>query len=313
MLARMPCIGAGHIVSVSLLYRVRAMESIEPEEEALKQFFSKVMWGTLLTMAMLVHPALSTDVAAHHGRDFQKMQAAMDELAQKSGQDFEIAYINSIIPHHQDAIEMAKAVQNDASHKEVRDAATTIINAQQKEIEDLTKWMSDWYGQQPNPDTRMKMSQSMMDMLLQADPAMREKLFLAMMREHHETAIKIGQLVLQRAMHNELKDQAQEMISSQQEEQAIFGGWLQGVFSINPPVPTGDMQHGMDAFMSMGAPAMAPTTAPAGGAPAAPGTSTAPRELPNTGYDGNQYGWAVLTLITGVLLVSGYILRRKAA
>jgi len=279
----------------------------------LKRLLSKVMMAVILTIVVLVHPALSTNVAAQHGPDFQKMQAAMDELAQKSGQDFEIAYINSIIPHHQDAIAMARMVQNDAPHKEVRDAATTIINAQQKEIEDLTSWMSDWYGQQPNPDPRMKMSQSMMDMLMQADPAMREKLFLAMMREHHETAIKIGQLVLQKATHNELKDQAQEMIRSQQEEQAMFGGWLQGVFSINPPVPTGDMQHGMDAVMSMGAPAMAPTTAPAGGAPAAPGTSTAPRALPNTGDEGNQYRWAVLAVITGVLLVSGYILRRRAS
>ena len=279
----------------------------------MKRFLSKLVLGIIVIMAVVMHPALSIDVAAQHGPDFQKMKAAMDELAQKSGRDFEIAYINSIIPHHQDAIAMAKAVQSDAPHKEVRDAATTIINAQQKEIEDLTKWMSDWYGQQPNPDPRMKMSQSMMDVLMQAEPAMREKLFLAMMREHHETAIQIGQLVLQKATHNELKDQANEMIKSQQEEQAMFGGWLQGVFTITPPTPTGDMQDGMDAVMNMGAPAMAPTTAPAGGAAAAPNTSTAPRALPNTGDDGNEYGWAVLALITGVLLASGYILRRKAA
>jgi uncharacterized protein (DUF305 family) len=72
----------------------------------------------------------------------------------------------------------------------------------------------------------MKMSQSMMDMLMQADPAMREKLFVAMMRKHHQSAIEIGPLVLQKATHNDLKDQAKEMIRSQQKEQAIFGGWL---------------------------------------------------------------------------------------
>jgi hypothetical protein len=62
---------------------------------------SKVMMGVILTIVMLVHPALSTDVAAQHGSDFQKLKAAMDELAQKSGQDFEVGYINSIIPHRQ--------------------------------------------------------------------------------------------------------------------------------------------------------------------------------------------------------------------
>jgi uncharacterized protein (DUF305 family) len=66
----------------------------------------------------------------------------------------------------------------------VRDIATTMINEQLTEIEELTTWLNDWYGQQPNPDPRMKMSPSMMDMLKQENPTMRAKLFLAMMREH---------------------------------------------------------------------------------------------------------------------------------
>ena len=152
------------------------------------------------------------------------------------------------------------------------------------------------------------MSPSMMDMFKQADPAMREKHFLAMMREHHETAIQIGQLVIQKATHQELKDQAQVMITSQRGEQAMFGGWLQGLYTINPPAPTGDMQHGMDAVMNMAPPMAAPT----GAAPAAPGTSTPPSTLPNTGGDGDAYGWAWLALITGTLLIGGYVLRRKA-
>jgi hypothetical protein len=135
-----------------------------------------------------------------------------------------------------------------------------IINAQQSEIEELTTWLNDWYGQQVNPDPRMKMPPAMMDMLKQADPTMREKLFLAVMREHHHSAIDMGQMVLQKATHQELKDQAQKMIEDQTREQAIFGGWLQGLYNINPPVPIGDMQHGMDAVMNMGATAMAPTT-----------------------------------------------------
>ena len=274
----------------------------------MKHGLFKALGATVFTIVMVVHPALGDNAAAQNGPDYPKMKAAMDELAQKSGQDFEIAYINGIVQHHMDALEMAQADQNDAPHQEVRDAAKGMIDEQQKEIDNLTKWMSDWYGQQVTPDPRMKMSPSMMDMFKQADPAMREKHFLAMMREHHETAIQMGQLVLQKATHQELKDQAQMMITSQREEQAMFGGWLQGLFNINPPVPTGDMQHGMDAVMNMAPPA----AAPAGNVPMAPDTSTAPRTLPNTGEDGNEYRWIVLAAITGVLLGSGYMLRRKA-
>ena len=281
-------------------------------EEGLKRLFSRMVLGMLLAVVVLVHPALSTNVAAQHSSDFQKMKAAMDELAQKSGQDFEVSYINSIIPHHQGAIEMARLVQNDAPHQEVRDAATAIINAQQSEIEELTTWLKDWYGQPVKPDPRMQMSPAMMDMLKQANPTTREKLFLAMMREHHQSAIEMGPLVLQKATHQELKDQAQKMIADQAREQAMFGGWLQGVFNINPPVPTGDMQDGMDAVMNMGAPTMAPTTAPAGGAPAASGASGTPSRLPNTGEERDPSVLAVLALTIGALLSAGYVLRRKA-
>ena len=95
--------------------------------------------GTLLVMIALAPRTASAESAQSHSPDFQKMKAAMDELGQKTGQDFEIAYINSIIPHHQGAIMMAQAVQKDAPHQEVRDSAAKIIADQQKEIDELTK------------------------------------------------------------------------------------------------------------------------------------------------------------------------------
>lgn len=45
------------------------------------------------------------------------------------------------------------------------------------------------------------------------------------------------------------------MMTSQQQEQAMFGGWLQALYPITPPTPTGDMQDGMDAVMPMAMPA----------------------------------------------------------
>ena len=73
------------------------------------------------------------------------------------------------------------------------------------------------------------------------------------------------------------------------------------------------MQHGMDAVMNMGSLAMAPATAPAGGAAAAPNTSTAPRMLPNTGAESNAPQWTLLALAIGALLVGGFILRRRVS
>lgn len=256
--------------------------------------------GTLLVMFALAPLTASAEPAQTHSPDFQKMKAAMDELAQKTGQEFEIAYINSIIPHHQGAIMMAQTVQKDAPHQEVRDSATKIIAAQQKEIDELTMYLKDWYGQAVQPDPRMQMSPDMMTMLMQADPTMREKLFLAMMREHHQSALAIGPLVLQKATHQELKDQAQQMIASQQQEQAMFGGWLQGLYAITPPTPTADMQDGMDAVMSMAMPAANPAAS----------IANAPQTLPNTGSESPQPGWELLAIGIVALLIGGLLLHR---
>ncbi len=181
----------------------------------------------------------------------------------------------------------------------MRDSATRIIADQQKEIDELTKYLKEWYGQDVQPDPRMQMSPEMTNMLMQADPTMREKLFLAMMREHHQSALAIGPLVLQKAIHQELKDQAQQMMISQQQEQAMFGGWLQGLYTITPPTPTGDMQDGMELVMPMAMPAANPA------APAA----NAPQTLPNTGGESPQSSWGLLAMGIVALLSEGLLLR----
>jgi uncharacterized protein (DUF305 family) len=246
-----------------------------------------------LALALLVPRAVSARVSADHSREFQQMRASMAELAQQSGQDFEVAYINRIIPHHQAAIAMAQMVLHSAPHQDVRMAAAQIIQDQQHEINELTQWLTTWYGQSATPDPRMLMSQAMMNAMMHADPTLREQLFLAMMREHHQSAIEMGQLALQEAIHAELRSQAQQMITSQQQEQAQFGAWLQAWDGITAPLPTGDMQHGMNLGMGM--------------------------QLPDTGADGTSWShdnwgrWATLGTSVVMLLGSGYLLRRKLA
>lgn len=284
-----------------------------------------LVMATLVMVLGAVWPA-----AAHHGSDFQKMKQMMAELEQKSGQDFEVAYINAIIPHHQDAIAMAKMVKDDAPHQETRDVATKIITDQEKEIGDLSTWLKQWYGLDVSPDPRMKMDPAMMDMMMKADPEMKEKHFLAMMREHHQSAIDIGNLVVNKATHQELKDQAQMMITMQKDEQDRMGAWLQSWYGITPPAPTGDMLHGMEAVMPPGMPM--PTTAPGTAMPTmAPGTTMptmvpgtamptmaptaapaggVPGSLPNTGAPGGSSWWPLLAMLAVVGLGTGFLIRR---
>lgn len=239
----------------------------------------------LVAVLLVVPGAASAWPLPTHSAEFTQMQAALDELAQKRGQEFDIMYINMIIAHHADAVAMAEMVDDDVPHRALRDALAALIDDQEAEIRSLASVLKELYGQEVTPDPRMMMSERMMDQLQAADAVMREKLVLAMMREHHQSAIDMGELVLQKATSHALKDQAQQMIDAQRAEQAQFGTWLQQWYGMTPPAPTGDMQDGMDAVMDM--------------------------LLPATGAT----DWHIWTTVAGAvaLLSSGYVLRRRRA
>lgn len=195
------------------------------------------------TLAMLLLQPLA--VAASDPA-FEAQGAVMDELAGLSGDAFEIAYVNSIIPHHASAIEMAEAVIDRAPHAAVRQAARGIIAEQRDEIALLTSFLQDTYGTDPQPDEHMMMPPSMMDALESASPARTEVMFLLMMREHHQSAVEMGTLVLDTATSDVLLEQASAMIASQQREQEQFGSWVERWYAVEAPAPTGHMAAAME-------------------------------------------------------------------
>lgn len=65
-------------------------------------------------------------------------------LRGKTGDDFDRAFIQLMIPHHQDAINMANMALNDAKHDEMKNLARDIISAQQREIDMMKEWQRSW-------------------------------------------------------------------------------------------------------------------------------------------------------------------------
>ncbi len=66
-------------------------------------------------------------------------------LAGKKGENFDKAFIDEMIIHHQGAIDMAKLALMNAKHTEIKDLANAIISAQTKEINQMMQWKSSWY------------------------------------------------------------------------------------------------------------------------------------------------------------------------
>src|SRR5438874_11985544 len=74
------------------------------------------------------------------------MNASLEPL---KGAEFEQSFLQQMIQHHRSALEMAKLVSDHTKRPELRELAEKIITTQQQEIDQMTKWLADWYKTTP--------------------------------------------------------------------------------------------------------------------------------------------------------------------
>lgn len=77
------------------------------------------------------------------GDAMQKMTAS---LYGKTGSEFDKAFIDEMIVHHEGAVEMAQLALKNGGRKEIKDMANGILSAQTSEINQMKMWRSSWYG-----------------------------------------------------------------------------------------------------------------------------------------------------------------------
>lgn len=65
-------------------------------------------------------------------------------LKNKTGDEYDKAFIASMIAHHEGAIDMAKLSAKNAKHDEIKQLSGEIISAQEKEISQMKQWQMDW-------------------------------------------------------------------------------------------------------------------------------------------------------------------------
>ncbi len=61
--------------------------------------------------------------------------------------EFDLRFINAMIPHHEGAVVMAQEALKKSTRPEVKQLAEAIITAQQQEIEEMKQWRKAWYNQ----------------------------------------------------------------------------------------------------------------------------------------------------------------------
>ena len=70
----------------------------------------------------------------------------MDQSLGKADNQFDLRFLNAMIPHHEGALTMAKALQEKSQRPEMKQLAGNIITSQQAEIDKMQQWRKAWYG-----------------------------------------------------------------------------------------------------------------------------------------------------------------------
>lgn len=145
--------------------------------------------------------------------------------------NFDLRFIDAMIPHHQGATEMAKEALQKSKRPEIKKLADNIIQAQNQEIQQMQQWRKTWYanvGDKPMVyDTKMghtmemssEQKQSMMmSMDLGAADSEFDLRFIDGMIPHHQGAVTMATEALNKSKRPEIKKLAQEIIASQNAE-----------------------------------------------------------------------------------------------
>ncbi len=88
------------------------------------------------------------------GHTGMSMDDMVSSLQGKTGDDFDKAFITSMIEHHEGAIDMARLAKDNAKHDEIKKMAGDIMSAQSKEIDLMQTWQGDW-GYKSVPKSHM--------------------------------------------------------------------------------------------------------------------------------------------------------------
>jgi len=96
---------------------------------------------------------IATTTANNTDSNSTETMSATEMLKDKKGADFDKAYIEHMIGHHQDAVDMSELAAENAERQEIKDLATNIIAAQTTEITQMEQWLVDWGYTDTETDT----------------------------------------------------------------------------------------------------------------------------------------------------------------
>lgn len=150
-------------------------------------------------------------------------------------------FIEQMIPHHEDAITLAKLAQAKAKRPEVQQLAQNIIDSQSKEITQMKNWYKDWFGRDLPTGQEVMNTHGMMsntsgmhmgvrgdtsDLQTLEQAADFDKAFVEHMIPHHQMAVMMASMLKDGTIRPEMKKLADDIVTAQTKEIEQMREWL---------------------------------------------------------------------------------------
>ncbi|NJP92489.1 DUF305 domain-containing protein [Nonomuraea sp. FMUSA5-5] len=160
----------------------------------------------------------------HEGMGGSSAPAATTASAQPSAafNDADVMFAQMMIPHHEQAVEMAELAPGRAADPEIKELAAKIKAAQDPEIRTMRGWLAAWGKAAPEGgmghDMPGVMSEDDMTRLKAAKGAEFDKLFAQQMIAHHDGAIAMARTEQSSGSNPEAKELAKTIETAQRAE-----------------------------------------------------------------------------------------------
>jgi uncharacterized protein (DUF305 family) len=167
----------------------------------------------------------------HNGMNHGGMNhAEMKSDANAASAPYDLQFIDTMIPHHEGAVDMARLVDGRTENPDLKKFAAQIIADQEKEIGQMKNWREKWFAgkpramnmEMPGMADSMKMDMSMLAATKNKDF---DLMFIEMMIPHHAGAVTMSQEALQKSEKTEIKTLANQIIKAQQAEIKMMDDW----------------------------------------------------------------------------------------
>ncbi|MEO3799773.1 DUF305 domain-containing protein [Nonomuraea sp. B1E8] len=184
-----------------------------------------VLSGAALTFLSACGGTDSGSMAGHEMSAMSSSAPAATTAGTQPSADFndaDVMFAQMMIPHHQQAVEMAELAETRASDKEIKELAAKIKAAQDPEIKTMRGWLAAWGKPMSSGgmghDMAGMMSEEDMTKLEGAKGAAFGRQFVDMMIAHHNGAIEMARTEQSQGANPEAKALAKTIETAQQAE-----------------------------------------------------------------------------------------------